>query len=176
MKKCLKLRIMIVLALQAVPALAQKLTENTLAQKQLAIEKRVLEQSIKFNDYSSAIHSIHRIIAYEGLQSTYQDTLAIAYYQTGNFLSTHLIAEKRLKQTPKNIFLAEINASSLKQLGMTVKAITAYEILFNMTNNQYYGYELANLQFSFKRLIEAQKTVDRVLNVQEIENFSSHKC
>ena len=50
------------------------------------------------------------------------------------------------------------------------EVINAYEILFLKTNNMVYGYQLAELQFSIKRLAEAQNTIVKTITCKEIEN------
>ena len=118
----------------------------------------------------TAINSIHTIIILEGDTSTYKDSLAITYFNDGNYVSSHLLAKELLQVKPNNTTLLEINAVSLQNLNATKEAITAYEILFANTNNMIHGYQLANLQHGIKRLAEAQETIQKTLACKEQEN------
>ena len=149
---------------------SQKLTKNNLKEIELANYKKVVKQAITYNDVQTAIGGMHQIIAIEGENSVYKDSLAITYYQSGNFVSSHLLAKELLLVKPSSIKLLEINAVSLQRLNLTKEAINDYEILFLKTNNMVYGYQLAELQFSIKRLAEAQNTIVKTITCKEIEN------
>ncbi|MFK7750258.1 MAG: tetratricopeptide repeat protein [Kordia sp.] len=149
---------------------AQKLTLNDLKQNQLNSQKNIVAQALRYNDMQTAINSIHHIIATEGANSTYKDTLVIAYYSAGRYVSSHLLAKELLQTKPSNTELLEINAISLQQLGDTKQAITAYESLFRLTNNMAHGYQLAQLQFNIQRFAEAKTTIAQTLNCAPVEN------
>ena len=109
---------------------SQKLTKNNLKEIELANYKKVVKQAITYNDVQTAIGGMHQIIAIEGENSVYKDSLAITYYQSGNFVSSHLLAKELLLVKPSSIKLLEINAVSLQRLNLTKEAINDYEILF----------------------------------------------
>ena len=113
---------------------------------------------------------MHQIVAIEGENSSYKDSLAITYFSVGNYISSHLIAKELLVSKPENIQLLEINAVSLQNLGYAKEAIEAYEVLFLKTNNMAHGYQLSNLQYSIKRLSEAKNTIIKTLQCNEIDN------
>ena len=162
----------ILLTLLAVVQLgyAQKLTPQTLKSIELANHKKVVANSLQYNDLQTAINSMHHIIALEGATSTYKDSLAMAYYTMGNYVSSHLLAKELLQTKPKDTGLLEINAISLQNLNATKEAITAYDQLFALTQNMAHGYQLAMLQYGIKRLAEAEATVNQALNCKAIEN------
>jgi len=151
---------------------AQKLTPDVLKNMQLDNYKQILKQAAKYNDGAAAINSLHQIIALEGENSVYKDSLAIVYYRIGNFSSSHLLSKELLNKKPNDITLLEINAISLKQLNATKEAISAYETLFNLTKNMYHGYELAFLQYNIKRLAESGNTLSRALQCEDIKDIS----
>ena len=132
-------------------------------------EKKVVEQALKYADMATAISSMHKIIALEGTNSTYKDTLAIAYFKAQNYVSSHLVAKELLAAKPDNQQFLEINAVSLQNLGATKEAIDAYDKLFTLSKNRYHGYELANLQMSIKRLEEAKLSIEKAFTCTEIE-------
>jgi len=149
---------------------AQKLTSESLKKIQLDSHKKILTQALKYNDPQTAINSMHFIISLEGETSNYKDSLAITYFRTGNYISSHLLAKELLGSNPGNSQLLEINAISLEKLSATKDAIAAYEILFANTRNMAHGYRLAVLQYGIKRLAEAQVTIVQTLQCEEIEN------
>lgn len=161
--------IAIVLVFASQIATAQKLTPETLKTIELANHKKMVKQALTYNDAQTAINSMHYIVALEGKASTYKDSLAVTYYNIGNYVSSHLLAKELLVTKPENLQLLEINAASLQSLNATKEAITAYEVLFAKTNNMAHGYQLAMLQFGIKRLAEAQATINQTLQCKPIE-------
>lgn len=147
----------------------QKLTKDDLNNMQWLKHKKIVEQSLTYNDAQTAINSMHYIVALEGEKSTYKDSLAITYFNIGNYVSSHLLAKELLVSKPNNIQLLEINAVSLQNLNATKDAIDAYEILFSKTKNMAHGYQLAMLQYGIKRLAEAQNTIQQTIQTEDIE-------
>ena len=149
---------------------AQRLTLGSLNDQTSAIHKKIVTQALSYSDTQTAINSMYYIIALEGVGSTYKDSLAIAYFNQGNYLSSQLLSEELLASKPDNLQLLEINAASLQNLGATKEAIEAYEGLFTKTKNMAHGYKLAMLQYSLKRLMEAQITIAQTLQCEVVEN------
>ena len=149
---------------------AQKITQESLKQSSLTKHKKVVTQALTYSDMVTAINSMHHIVAAEGENSTYKDSLAIAYFRMGNYTSSHLLSKELLTKKPTDVGLLEINAVSLQQLGAAKEAIAAYETLFAQTKNMYHGYQLATIQLGIKRLAEAQAVISQAINCEEIEN------
>lgn len=149
---------------------AQKLTKSKLIGLELKNNKQIVKQALTYRDAQTAINSLHHIIALEGVNSSYKDSLAITYYNVGNYVSSHLLAKELLVTKPNNLQLLEINAVSLKNLNLSKEAIEAYEVLFAKTKNMAHGYQLAMLQFGIKRLVEAQTTIAQTLQSTPLEN------
>lgn len=148
---------------------SQKITKDDLANIELSNHKKIVTQALTYNDAQTAISSMHYIVALEGEKSTYKDSLAITYFNIGNYISSHLLAKELLVSKPYNIQLLEINAVSLQNLNATKDAIDAYEILFSKTKNMAHGYQLAMLQYGIKRLAEAQNTIQQTIQTEDIE-------
>lgn len=168
MKKIILIFVLLLSANQIVEA--QKLTQQSLKESSLKNHKKIVTQALTYNDFNTAINSMHNIVAIEGINSTYKDSLAIAYFKMGNYTSSHFLSKELLTKKPADVGLLEINAVSLQQLGAAKEAIDAYETLFAQTKNMYHGYQLANLQFNIKRLAEAQNTIALAINCEELEN------
>jgi tetratricopeptide (TPR) repeat protein len=129
----------------------------------------VYKQAKDYADGASMINALHQIIAIEGSNSTYKDTLAITYYKMNNPLSCHLVVKELLEKKPSNLVLLELDAMSLQQLNAKKEAITAFEKLFGLSKNKYHGYQLAILQQSIKRLAEAQLTINQAIACEDIK-------
>lgn len=148
--------------------LAQKSTKQP-ESTPVSFQKGVFKQALTYSDASTAINSLHNIIALEGSTSTYKDSLAILYYKIGNYASSYLISKELLQTKPEDLQLLEIEANSLQNLGSGKEATEVFENLFAKTKNMYHGYQLANLQYSIKRLAEAKVTVEKALACEPIE-------
>ncbi|WP_395067301.1 hypothetical protein [Flavobacterium sp.] len=162
----MKTRIQLLLLLTFGLSLAQK---NKTNETLFETDKQIYKNALKYNDANTAIISIHNIIAKEGENTTYKDSLAILYYKTNNFVSSYFVTKELLEKKPKDLQLLEINAISLQNIGDSKKAVTAYETLFALSKNQYHGYQLATIQFNLKRFGEAQTTIQQTLSCQEIK-------
>jgi len=149
---------------------AQKVTTASLNQIELNIHKKIVKQALTYSDVQTAINSMHTIVALEGLNSTYKDTLAITYFNIRNYASSYLLSKELLEKKKNNLQLLEINAISLEQLGQTREAITAYEKLFSKTNSMAHGFQLASLQFGIKRLAEAQFTINKTMQSEVVKD------
>jgi tetratricopeptide (TPR) repeat protein len=130
----------------------------------------VLKQAQRYADGTTMINALHEMIANEGANSTYKDTLAVTYYKMNNPLSCHLVVKELLEKKPNNLTLLELEAMSLQQLNAKKEAIAAFEKLFALSKNKYHGYQLAVLQQSIKRLTEAQTTINQVIACEDIKD------
>jgi tetratricopeptide (TPR) repeat protein len=163
----MKKQILILLVAVIGTATAQK---NKIKENTIDFDKIVYKNALKYNDASTAINSIHTIIAKEGENSVYKDSLAILYYKANNFASSYLVSEELLKVKPQDVTLLEINAISLQNLGDNKRAISAFEKLFAQTKNQLHGYQLAVLQMDLKRLSEASTSINQSLLCEELKD------
>ncbi|MCP9763713.1 tetratricopeptide repeat protein [Lacihabitans soyangensis] len=131
----------------------------------------IYKQAKVYEDGTTAISALQEIIALEGRNSTYKDTLALYFYKMNKPLSCHLIAKELLEKKPTDLVLLELNALSLQQLNVTKEAITAFEKLFTLSKNKYHGYQLATLQFSIKRLSEGLSTITQTQTCKDLKDF-----
>ncbi len=160
-------------------ATAQKKVKETVAINPNEQHLKVYANALKYGDVQSAIYATQNIIANEGENSSFKDSLALLYYNSNNALSCHLLCKELLANKPADVTLLELNATSLKSLGATKDAIEAYEKLFAASQNRYHGYELAQLQFGISRLAEALVTINQSMDkTKELEakiNFNIDK-
>lgn len=131
-------------------------------QEAIALEKEIMEFSKSMGDMSVAALSMYRLVALEGENSTYKDSLAFLYFSSRKYASCFLMSNEVLKRDPKNQALLELKAISLESLGAIGKSLEAFTDLFAISKNNFHGYSLAKLQFSMKKYEEAYITIKEV--------------
>ena len=93
---------------------AQKRTKETVTTNPKEQYLKVYANALKYGDVQSAIYATQNIIANEGENSSFKDSLAILYYNSNNALSCHLLCKELLISKPADVTLLELNATSLK--------------------------------------------------------------
>lgn len=131
-------------------------------QDAIALEKKIVKRAKMMNDSGVLISSMYRLVALEGEQSTYKDSLAYIYYSTRNYTSSFLMANEALNRDPSNQSLIEIKAISLESLGAIDKSLEAYQQLYALSKNNFHGYSVAKLQMGLKLNEEAYATIQEV--------------
>lgn len=127
----------------------------------IAFEKQKLYQAKAYGDESIIANSMYTIIALEGPQSSYKDSLAYVYFSNRSYVSCFLVTKDILKTKPDNLELLEMNAISLESMGALEGAAEAYEKLFSKSNNNYHAYKLASIQFRMNKNEEAYVTIKK---------------
>jgi tetratricopeptide (TPR) repeat protein len=127
----------------------------------LEIEKQKLKQALTYNDKDVAASAMYSIIAIEGEQSSFKDSLAFLYFNNNKYVSCFLVTNDILKRNPDNLELVEMQAISLESMGALEKASETYNTLVSKTNNNYHAYKLAGLQLSLKKFEEAYASVKK---------------
>ncbi|RXP53071.1 hypothetical protein EC396_10630 [Lutibacter sp. HS1-25] len=140
------------------------ITTAAIAQNEAAIafEKQKLQLAKAYADETIIANAMYTIIALEGPQSTYKDSLAYVYFNKNNYVSCFLVTNDLLKTKPNNVELLEINAFSLESIGALEKSKQAYAKLFDLTLNNYQGYKLASIEFRMKQYESAYITIKKV--------------
>ncbi len=137
----------------------QKLpAQDRVTKKRIEQEKKTFVLARKYMDVGAMQNALMRIIAAEGDHSTYRDTLAALYEQTGQFLSLLPLAEDLLKQDPKNETYLYYKALALEKTKRLKEAVDAYQQLFDLNKKVETGYHLGKLQYAMKRSAEAYAT------------------
>ncbi|MGI9531142.1 hypothetical protein [Lutimonas sp.] len=134
-------------------------------------EKEVIENAKAMGDPSVVTYSMYKLIALEGANSTYKDSLAYIYFSSRKYGSCFLMSTEVLKRDPKNEAILELKAISLESLGAIDKAMESYDELFTLSNNNYHGYSLAKLQLAMKKNDEAYATIKKVETLNDSGNY-----
>lgn len=150
--------------------IAQKKGKTNTSSRQKVQLEQTYKNALKYADLQTVISTTHQLIALEGEISTYKDSLALLYFNANNAVSCHLLCKELLVSKPTDTTLLELNAISLKSLGVAKDAVEAYERLFAVTQNRIHGYELAQLQYSISRLAESLVTINQsIAKTKEID-------
>ena len=117
----------------------------------LSLEKEKLKLALSYSDEEVASSAMYNIIAIEGPQSTYKDSLAYLYFNNAKYVSCFLVTDDILKRKPNDVALLEMNAVSLESMGAISKAAEVYANLLTKTNNNYHAYKLSKLMLQLKK-------------------------
>lgn len=137
----------------------------------IAFEKKVLEKAKLYNDISMSRGSMLRLVLLEGENSTYKDSLAFLYFSERAYPSSFIISQEVLKRDPNNVKMMEVQAFSLESIGAYDKATESFKKLFTATNNNYYGFSLANLQYVMKDYAGSFATLLQVEKLNDTGNY-----
>jgi len=137
----------------------------------ISLEKQIIKKAKKIGDPSVATASIYRLIALEGENSTYKDSLAYIYFSSRRYAPCFMIATEVLKREPNHVEMLEMKAISLESLGAFDKATEVYQQLFKILKNNFHGYTIAKLQYSTKKYEEALKTIQEVEKLNDTGKY-----
>lgn len=145
----------------------------------LELEKQKLKQAYAYADNMMAVNALHSIIALEGTQSIYKDSLAFTYFDARKFISCFLVTNDILSYKSNNVQILEMNAISLESMGAVDKAAESYSKLLAQTNNNYHAYKLAGLYYTLNKTEEALVTIQKAIQLPNNEtikiNFQVNK-
>jgi len=125
----------------------------------IELQQKKIKLALSYNDKVAAASAMFSIIAMEGEQSSYKDSLAYMYFNDAKYISSFLVTNDILKNKPDNIELLEINAISIENMGALDKAVEVYSNLLSKTKNNYHAYKLASLQVATKKFVDAYKSI-----------------
>jgi tetratricopeptide (TPR) repeat protein len=147
------------------------LTLNSIyAQKNAAdLHKGMFATAMQHRDIGSAIMAGNYVVTIEGDKSTYLDSLAYLYLAANQVQSCQIVCERILKNDPEKLNINELKGRCLVAENRIFDAIPTYEMLFKKTNDIAFGFALARLQYTGKRLAEALATTNKALIIKEIE-------
>ena len=101
----------------------------------IKLEKEIIRNAKAMGDASVATYSMYKLIALEGANSTYKDSLAFIYFSSRRYGPCFLMSNEVLKRDPKNEPILEIKAISLESLGAIDKSLEARGGIENMQPN-----------------------------------------
>ena len=132
-------------------------------------QEKAYQFALNNGDISSAITAVNNLVQTQGGE-TYKDSLAILYSQAGMAIPAGRLAKELFDKDNRKTNMLEILAAAYEATGDAKNAIDSYEKLFARSNSMIDGYRLAMLQYGIKRLAEAQSTIQKTLQCQEIKD------
>lgn len=129
--------------------------------KEIKIEKEILNNARRVGDPTVAVKSLYALVVLEGENSTYKDSLAYVYFSARKYGPCYMVTTEVLQRNPKHIEMLEMNGISLESLGAIEKSAEVYEKLLALTNNNYHGYTVANLNYKMKKYEEAYVAIKK---------------
>ena len=136
-------------------------------QNDTSIDKLIMRQALAYGDNTIATNSIYSIIAKEGVNSTYKDSLAYIYFGARKFSSCYLVSTDILSRDGNKQDIMEMQAISLESIGAIDKAAQVYAKLTVKSNNNFHAYKLANLYYSMKKNKEALMAINKAEELKD---------
>ncbi|QCX39362.1 hypothetical protein FF125_13270 [Aureibaculum algae] len=132
-----------------------------------SLDKAVLKQALRYADSDVAKKSMYDIIAKEGDNSTYKDSLAYLYFNDRKYPSCYMVCADVLSKDGSKQQILEMQAVSLENMGAYDKAAQTYAKLTVKSGNNYHAYKLANLYFALKKYDEAMSAVKKAQELKD---------
>lgn len=123
-------------------------------------------------DLTTAAVALNEMLLDDTTYSDWYDTLAVLYYNIGNYQPASWYADKVLAHKPKDLRMLELLAMSEQQLGRPEKVLKAYSDLFKVTNDFQYLYQSAAVEFSMGNVDNCKLLVDSILRSPSIDKDS----
>ena len=131
------------------------------------LDKAIMKQALRYSDNSVVAASLYNIIAKEGANSVYKDSLAYLYFSGRKYSSCFMVCTDILSLNGNKQDILEMQAISLENLGAMEKAAQVYAKLVTKSNNNYHAYKLANLYFAVKKYDQALKAVQKAQSLKD---------
>ena len=136
------------------------------------LEIKKMKLALTYGDKEVALSKMYNIIALQGDESVYKDSLAYLYFNNRNYLSCFLVSKDVLDRKPDNIEILEMNTISLESIGAKAKAADGYKSLLAKTNKSFHAYKLAGLQYETNALEDAYVSIKKADNLPNDESVS----
>lgn len=136
-------------------------------QKDTSLDKLIMKQALAYGDAGIATNSLYNIIAKEGTNSTYKDSLAYLYFSGRKYSSCFMVCTDILSRDGNKQDILEMQAVSLENLGVFDKSAQVYAKLVSKSNNNYHAYKLANLYFAQKKFNESYNAIKKAQELKD---------
>lgn len=149
----------------------QSTSEDSVFQE-IAQRQTVIYRLAKyFGDASTARSALYEILALNTQNTQILDTLALEYYQEGQWLSAALVGQEVTKLDQEDVFALEIAASALENLGAKDQALVKYESLYLKNDDITTLYKVAFLQYDMKKYAESVVSADALLKRPKVKEL-----
>ncbi|MDH5609334.1 MAG: hypothetical protein OEY56_07620 [Cyclobacteriaceae bacterium] len=126
----------------------------------------------KYNDATMVKTALYNILSIYPSNTNILDSLALMYFDYQQYASAALVSADIVKMYPDDLLATEIAAISFEQLGVKDRALKYYEKLYLGNNSLALLYQISFMQYSLKRITEAEVNLDLLTGNAESENFT----
>lgn len=150
--------------LSALMAFLSFYAQNT---NDVTTDKAIIKQALIYADPSAAANGMYAIIAKEGENSTYKDSLAYLYFTGRKYSSCFMVCSDILSRDSNKQDILEMQAVSLENLMAFEKAAQVYAKLVVKSNNNYHAYKLATLYYALKKYNQAYLAIKKAEELKD---------
>ncbi|GAB3335940.1 hypothetical protein GCM10027429_18700 [Marivirga atlantica] len=126
--------------------------------------------ALQFNDYAQAKSAIYDLMVLEPTNHSYLDSLAFMYFEFRQYASAALTSKEALKYNSQNQVLLQVAAQSFDQLGAIDQSLKMYQRLYNLSDDAFVLFEIANQQYELKNYDEAMINTELLLGKSVVNN------
>lgn len=119
-------------------------------------------RALTYNDLGSAAYAINGYL-YHGGNGTFNDTLALVYYNMNNLGGAYKLATEIHEKDAKNITALSLLADISGRAGEVKKSLEWYEKLIVLAPSPFNYYQLATKQFMLERNLECKQSLQKVI-------------
>ncbi len=131
--------------------------------------KEKYNRSIKYNDFAIAKDAIYDLLVLEPNNISYLDSLAYMYFEFRQYASAALVSRDALNRNPQNRLMLQIGAKSLDELGAKDQSLKMYETLYNISDDAFVLFEIAQKQLDLKMYDDAMINTELLLGKRIVE-------
>lgn len=137
-------------------------SDSTLNKQKQVESLAIYHQAIKYNDMGTAASALTSYL-YAGGDASYQDSLAIVYYNLNNLNGAYRLASELYEANNKNTTALTLLADISGRGGETKISLEWYEKLCVLSPSAYNYYQLGSKQFILERKLECRQSLLKVL-------------
>jgi tetratricopeptide (TPR) repeat protein len=130
-------------------------------------EKLIMKQALRYGDENVAVSQLYSIIAKEGANSVYKDSLAYLYFNARKYSSCFMVCSDILSGNDNKLDILEMQAVALESLGAADKSAQVYAKLVTKTKNNFHAYKLANLYYVLKKYEMAYMAIKKAQELKD---------
>jgi tetratricopeptide (TPR) repeat protein len=140
---------------------------ETNTEKTESLDQKVYKLALEYGDFSVAKHSVYNMLAQSPERTDLLDTLCVLYFIERSYPQSIRIGEKILESNTENLPIREIVAVSYKNVGAVKEALGQFEKLYQETQDLYFLYEIASMQYALQRFGECVTSCDAILSSEQ---------
>ncbi|MEN8248208.1 MAG: hypothetical protein ABFS32_04700 [Bacteroidota bacterium] len=126
--------------------------------------------AMRYSDMAEAKSALYSLISIEPQNDSLRYNLAYIYFDNQQYASAILVGMDILAINPTHAPTLELSAIAYEELGLRDKALSAYQSLYNSTEDIITLYKMTYLQYQLKRFVECGVNFEILLEDKEIDS------